>query len=71
LRSRTIWGRVLSLQAVVLILVVLGMRYPSFIEDLLALHWQAFQFILIYFGWLLMPALIGVLRRGMDALSSR
>jgi len=71
LRSRTIWGRVLSLQAVVLILVVLGMRYPSFVEDLLALHWRAFQFMLIYFGWLLMPALIGVLRRGMDALSSR
>jgi hypothetical protein len=62
LRSRTTWGRLLSLEAVVLILVVMGLRYPSFVEDLLALHWHAFQFITIYFGWLLMPAVIGLLR---------
>jgi len=71
LRSRGIWGRVLSLQAVVLILVVTGMRYPSFVEDLLALHWQAFQFMLIYFGWLLIPMVIGMLKWGVDTLSSR
>jgi len=71
LRSRGIWGRVLSLQAVVLILVVTGMRYPSFVEDLLALHRQAFQFMLIYFGWLLMPMVIGMVKWGVDTLSSR
>jgi hypothetical protein len=71
LRSRTSWGRVLSLQAVVLILVVKGMRYPSFVENLLALRWSAFLFIIIYFGFLLLPAVIGLLRRGVDALSSR
>lgn len=71
LRSRTIWGRVLYLQAVVLILVVKGMRYPSFVENLLALRWSAFLFIIIYFGFLLLPAVIGLLRWGVNALSSR
>ncbi len=71
LRSRTIWGRVLSLQAVVLILVVKGLRYPSFGEDLLALRWSAFALIIIYFGGLLLPAVIGLLRRGVEALSPR
>jgi hypothetical protein len=71
LRSRTLWSRVLSLQAVVLILVIKGLHYPSFVEDLLALRWQAFLFILIYFGWLLMPVVIGLLRWGVDAVSSR
>jgi hypothetical protein len=71
LRSRTSWGRVLSLQAVVLILVVKGMRYPSFVENLLALRWSAFLFIIIYFGFLLLPAVIGLLRWGVNALSSR
>jgi hypothetical protein len=71
LRSRTTWGRVLSLEAVVLILVVKGMRYPSFVDDLRALHWQAFSFIIIYFGFLLLPAVIGLLRRGVNALSPR
>ena len=71
LRSRTIWGRVLSLQAAVLMLVVKGMRYPSFVEGLRALRWSAFLFIIIYFGFLLLPAVIGLLRRGVDALSSR
>jgi hypothetical protein len=71
LRSCTIWSRVLSLEAVVLILVVKGMRYPSFFDDLFALHWQAFSFIIIYFGWLMIPAVIGLLRRGVVALSSR
>jgi hypothetical protein len=71
LRLRTLWSRVLSLQAVVLILVIKGLHYPSFVEDLLALRWQAFVFILIYFGWLLMPVVIGLLRWGVDAVSSR
>jgi hypothetical protein len=71
LRSHTIWSRVLSLEAVVLILVVKGMRYPSFFDDLFALHWQAFSFMIIYFGWLMIPAVIGLLRRGVVALSSR
>jgi hypothetical protein len=73
LRSRTIWGRVLSLEAAILILVVKGLLggwYPSFDEPLRTLYW-AFLFIIIYFGFLLLPAVIGLLRRGVDALSSR
>ena len=67
LRSRTIWGRVLSLQTAVLILVfdwLLGVWSR-------AGYWGAFLFIIIYFGFLLLPAVIGLLRRGVDALSSR
>jgi hypothetical protein len=64
LRSRTIWGRVLSLEAAVLILVVKGFLGGWF--------WQAFLFsIIMYFGLLLLPAVIGLLRWGVDALSSR
>jgi hypothetical protein len=70
LRSRTTLGRVLSLEAAVLILVVKGLlggwlnfgKYPR------VLYGPAFLFISIYFGFLLLPAVIGLLRRGMDAL---
>jgi hypothetical protein len=73
LRSRTILGRVLSLEAAVLILVVkwlLGGGYPSFDEPLRVLYFW-FLFIIICFGILLLPAVIGLLRRGVHALSSR
>jgi len=64
LRSRTIWGRVLSLQAVVLVLVIKGFLGGWF--------WQAFLFIIImYFGLLLLPAVIGLLRWGVNAFASR
>jgi hypothetical protein len=67
LRSRTTWGRVLSLQAAILILVVKGL-----LGGWLRGHfWPAFLFIMIYLGILLLPAMIGLLRRGVDALSSR
>lgn len=62
LRSRTIWGRVLSLLTTVLILIVKGFMGGWF--------WQAFLFIIImYFGLLLLPAVIGLLRGGVNALS--
>jgi hypothetical protein len=67
LRSRTIWGRVLSLQAAVLILVVKGLLGGWFDGH----FWPAFLFIIIYIGFLLLPAVIGLLRRGVGALSSR
>lgn len=73
LRSRTTLGRVLSLEAAVLILVVklvLGGGYPSFDEPLRVLYFW-FLFVVIYFGFLLLPAMIGLLRRGVDAVSSR
>jgi hypothetical protein len=77
LRSRTSWSRVLSLQSAVLILVVKGFlggwfggRFPSFDEPVRALYFWSL-FITIYFGFLLLPALIGLLRRGVHALSSR
>jgi hypothetical protein len=73
LRSRTTLGRVLSLEAAVLILVakgLLGGGYPSFDEPVRVLYFW-FLFIILYFGFLLLPAMIGLLRRGVDALSSR
>jgi hypothetical protein len=71
LRSRTTLARVLSLEAAVLILVVkwlLGSGYPSFDEPLQVLHFWLL-FIIIYFGFLLLPAVIGLLKRGVDALT--
>lgn len=73
LRSRTIWGRVLSLGAVVLILVVkgiLGGWGPSSDEPLRTLYF-VFSLTIFYFGFLLLPAVIGLLKRGVDALSLR
>ena len=73
LRSRTILGRGLSLEAAVLILVVKWLLvggYPSFDEPLRVLYFW-FLFIIICFGILLLPAVIGLLRRGVHALSSR
>jgi len=71
LRSRTTWSRVLTLQAVVLILVVKGTLGGWFDGNLRAPYWPGFLFIIIYFGFLLLPAVIGLLRRGVDAWSSR
>jgi hypothetical protein len=73
LRSRTILGRVLSLLAVVLILVVKGLLRgwgPSVDNPLRTLYF-VFSIIIIYLGFLLLPALIGLLKRGVDALSAR
>lgn len=72
LRSRTTWGRVLSLEAAVMILVVkwiLGGGFPTFDEPQKVVYFW-FLFIFIYFGFLLMPAMIGLLRRGVNTLSS-
>ena len=73
LRSRTILSRVLSLQAAVLVLVVKGLLGgwgPSSGDPLRMLYF-AFSFSIIFFGFLLLPALIGLLKRGVEALSSR
>jgi hypothetical protein len=72
LRSRTSWGRVLSLEAAVLILVVKGMLLGDWFDGgpLRTLNFWFFL-ITIYFGFLLLPAVIGLLRRGVDALSAR
>ena len=73
LRSRTGWSRVLSLESAVLILVVKGMLlggwyggYQNILERNLFL-----AIIIFNFGFLLLPALIGVLRWGVNTLSSR
>jgi hypothetical protein len=72
LRSRTTWSRVLSLLAVVLILVIKGTMLGGwFGGNLRPPYWPGFLFIIIYFGFLLLPALIGLLRLGVQALSSR
>ena len=67
LRSRTIWGRVLFLEVAVLILVVKGPLVGWFDGR----YWPAFQLIIMSFCFLLLPAVIGLLRRGVGALSSR
>jgi len=67
LRSRTIWGRVLSLLAAVVILVVKGLL-GGWLDGQ---FWPAIIFFSIYIGFLLLPAVIGLLRWGVDALSSR
>jgi hypothetical protein len=67
LRSRTIWSRVLSLQATALILVVKGPLVGWFDGR----YWPAFQLIIMSFCFLLLPAVIGLLRRGVGTLSSR
>jgi hypothetical protein len=75
LRCRTTWGRVLSLEGVVLILVVKGMLFrdwlPIFDQDLPAVIRSLFLFMLIFFGYLLLPSLIGLLRRGVNLLLAR
>jgi hypothetical protein len=72
LRSRTSLGRVLSLQAAVLILVGKGILGGWFGGPQRALSWPTFlSIIILYFGFLLLPAVIGLLRRGVNALSSR
>jgi hypothetical protein len=75
LRSRQPWTRVGVMEAVVLVLVVKGMVqsdwHPSLGEQLLALNWTAYLFILIYFGFLLLPGVIGLVRSGVKALSAR
>jgi hypothetical protein len=73
LRSRTILGRVLSLLAAVLVLVVKGLLGgwgPSGGDPLRTLYF-VFGIIIIYLGFLLLPAVIGLLKRGVDALSAR
>jgi hypothetical protein len=67
LRSRTIWGRVLSLLGVLLILVVKGIL-GGWLDGQ---FWPAVSFTTLFISFLLLPAVIGLLRRGMDALSSR
>ena len=72
LRSRTILGRVLCLQAAILILVVKGILVGGwFGGHLPSRYWPGFFFILIYSSFLLLPGVIGLLRRGVCALSSR
>ena len=67
LRSPTIWGRVLSLQAAVPILVVKGLLGGWFDGR----FWPAVLYMILFFSFLLLPALIGLLRRGVVAFSSR
>ncbi len=67
LRLRTIWGRVFSLQGILLILVVKGIL-GGWLDGQ---FWPAVSFIILFFSFLLLPAMIGLLKRGVDALSSR
>jgi hypothetical protein len=72
LRSCTTWGRVLSLEAAILILVVKGILMGWIGELDGVLDWPVVLFIIIlYFGLLLLPGMIGLLKGGMNALTSR
>jgi hypothetical protein len=73
LRSRSGLSRVLWLEGAVLILVVewiLGGGVPAFDEPLRVVYFWTL-FISIYFGFLLLPGVIGLLRRGVKALTAR
>ena len=67
LRSRTIWGRVLSLQGILLILVVKGIL-GGWLDGQ---FWPAVSFTILFFSFLLLPAVIGLFRWGVYALPSR
>jgi len=67
LRSRTILGRVLSLEVAILILVVKGIL-GGWLDGL---FWPTFLFSILCLGSMLLPAVVGLLRRGVDALASR
>jgi hypothetical protein len=67
MRSRTSWGRVLSLLTGVLILIVKGVIGGWLNRN----FWATLSFLSIFMGLLLLPALIGLLRRGVAVVSSR
>lgn len=66
LRSRTSWGRVLSMSFVVLVLVVKGLIAGGWFDRQ---GWIAFTATLYYLGFLLLPAVIGLLRWGVGAIT--
>lgn len=68
LRSRTSWGRVLSMSFVVLVLVVKGLIAGGWFDRQ---GWIAFTATLYYLGFLLLPAVLGLLRRGVRAITSQ
>jgi hypothetical protein len=73
LRSGSSLRRALWLEGAVLILAVewiLGGGMPAFDEPLRAVYFWSL-FISIYFGFLLLPGVIGLLRRGAAALARR
>ncbi|MFL7871934.1 MAG: hypothetical protein AB8I58_24105 [Anaerolineales bacterium] len=72
LRARTSWGRVLSLEAAILTLLVKGILM-AWLDGLggPALNWMTMMIISSYFAFPLLPALIGLLRWGLNALASR
>ncbi len=67
LRSRTTWGRFLSLLVAFLILVLKGFR-EGWVDGHI---WPMVSFTLLYLGLLLLPGVIGLLRGGVNALTSR
>ncbi len=72
LRSRTTWGRILSLEAAILILVVKGiwMTWIGEVKGVLDLP-VVISIILLYIGLLLLPGVIGLLRGRVNALTSQ
>ena len=68
LRSRTILGRVLSMLVVVLVLVVKGVVVGDAFDRQ---YGKAFIGMMYYMGFLLLPAVIGLLRRGVRVITSQ
>ncbi len=67
LRSRTTWGRVLSLLVTFLILFLLGFR-EGWLDGNIG---PMVLFTLLYLGWLLLPGVIGLLRGNVNASTPR
>jgi hypothetical protein len=67
MRSRTTWGRVLSLLAAFLVLVLKGFR-EAWLDGQI---WRMVLITLLYLGFLLLPGAIGLLRGSVKTLTSR
>ena len=73
LRSRTIWGRALTLQATMWVLVIKGIAFVGWFsprrQDLV---WHGvLAFFLLYGVLMFLPGVVGLLRRGVSSLSTR
>jgi hypothetical protein len=74
LRSRTIWGRVVSLQAVMFILACKGFLFAEWLRGPqgFSLDMLDVLIVLLFFGgFMFLPGLVGLLQRGVSALSTR
>ena len=74
LRSRTIWQRVVSLQAAMFIQACKGFLFAGWLggPHVFSLDlWIVLMVLLFFGGFMFLPGLVGLLQRGVSALSTR